>query len=61
MEKAETKAVKLGERKYVAFDNAKNEIIAFTRRRKSELKRRIAEARITVRGHTMGFNTGANR
>lgn len=41
----------------VKFDNAKYKAIAFTRRRKLELKGRIAEARITMHGDTMGFNT----
>lgn len=51
----------VGERNHIRFDNAKDETIVFTRRRKSELKSRIAETRFTVRVHTMRFNTEATR
>lgn len=46
---------------HVEFDNAKGEAIVFIRRRKPELKKRIANARITVREHTMDFNTDTMR
>lgn len=38
-----------------------DEMIAFTRKWKLELKRRIAEARVTVREHTINFNTEVAR
>lgn len=43
------------------FDNFKDEILAFTRRRRPELKRRLAGARITVKGYTLCFNTEVTR
>lgn len=46
---------------HVTFDNRKDEAIVIKRRRKLELKGRIAEARITVRGHMMDFNREATR
>lgn len=36
-------------------------MLTFTRRQKHDIKRRLAEARITVRGYTLGFNTEATR
>lgn len=47
------------ERSHVIFDNSKDKIILFTRRRKFDLGMRLAEARITVRVHTRRFNTEA--
>lgn len=43
------------------FDNAKDETIPFMRRRKPELKKRIAKGRFTILGHTMGSNIKATR
>lgn len=54
-------AVEMEDQNYVAFDNMKNEMIVFSRRRKQVPKRRIAEDRIILYGHTMGFNTEATR
>lgn len=51
----------MGERKHVAFDNAKDEAILFTQKSNPELKRRKIETKITVREHIMSFNTEANR
>lgn len=51
--------VKWGERKHVTFDNSKEEMIAFTRQRKADLQKRLAEAQITVSRHTKGFNVEA--
>lgn len=56
-----TKLEEWKERNYVAFDNLKNEAIAVRRRRKPELKMRIAETRFTVHRHTMSFNTEDTR
>lgn len=55
------KVVEWSERSYVAFDKFKDEMIAFTRRQKPGIGRKLADARITVRGHTLGFNTEATR
>lgn len=49
--------VERGERNHVAFDNSKHEILALTGCRKLDLKQRLAEARITVRGHIFRFIT----
>lgn len=49
-------AVEWGERNHVVFDNPKNEMLDFTRCQKSNLRQRLAEARMTVRGHIFGFN-----
>lgn len=38
-------------------DNFKNKILAITRRRKPDLERRLAKARITVQGYILRFNT----
>lgn len=57
LKRAEIKTVKWTERNYAVFDNFKNEIIIFTRSRKPDLKQKLAETRITVRDHTLGFNT----
>lgn len=46
---------------HITFDNTKDEAIAFTRTRKLEMKRTIAEERLTVRGQTVGFNNEATR
>lgn len=51
----------IGESNYVAFDNAKDEIITFRRTSKPELRRTISETRITVCRHTINFNTVATR
>lgn len=61
VEKVGVKAVEWEEQNHVAFGNAKDEMIAFTRSRKPELKRGIVEARVTVHGHIMRFNTKATR
>lgn len=50
-----------GERKHVAFDNLKDEMIVCTRRQKADLQSRIAKAKITVRGHILGFIVEATR
>lgn len=55
------KGVKWGERNHVVFDNFKTEMIAFTKRRKADLKRTLEKSRITVRGHTIGFNFETTR
>lgn len=57
MERVGIRAVEWRDRNHVAFDNSKNEILAFRRRRKPNQKQRLTEARITVRGHMLGFNT----
>lgn len=49
LEKAGAKVVGLRERNHVAFENVKDKAIAFMRRRKPELKKRIEKLRITVR------------
>lgn len=46
---------------YVAFYNSKDEIIAFIERRKLHIWRKLMDARITVRGHIIGFNTEKTR
>lgn len=51
------RAVEYGERNYVAFDNSKDEMIAFTQHQKPDLRRKLADAMIIVRGDTLGFNT----
>lgn len=50
-----------GEDNHIEFKNEKDGVIAFTRRGKMQLKRRIGETKITLRGHTIGFNTEATR
>lgn len=50
-----------GEDNHVQFHNTKDEVIAFTRRRKPELKKWIADSRITVCRHIMSFTTKAIR
>lgn len=50
-----------GERNHLTFDNSKNGMLAFTRGRKSDLKPRLAEDRVTVRGYTLGFKTVGTR
>lgn len=44
-----------------AFDNKEHEMIAFTRRRKLKLKRRILEARFSVCGPSIASNIKATR
>lgn len=61
LKRAGERTVKWEQDNHVDLDNAKDEAIAFKRRRKLKLKRRIAEARITVYGHIIGFNTQATR
>lgn len=51
--------VKWRERKHVEFDNSKNKIIYFTRPPKSDPKRKTAEARKIVTGHSLRFNTAS--
>lgn len=41
---------------YFAFNNANDDMIVFTSRKKPYLKRRIVKARVTVHRHTMIFN-----
>lgn len=55
------KAVKRGKRNHVAFDSSKNERITFTQYPKADLQKRLVEARITVRVHTMIFDVEATR
>lgn len=50
-----------GKYNHVEFDNKKDEEIAFMRRRKSELKKRIAKVRITVCRQIMKIHTEAIR
>lgn len=59
--KAGIKAVDWGERSYITLNNSKNKMITFTRRRKTALRNWLAEAQITVRGYTTGFNVEATR
>lgn len=61
LKRAMTKVVKEEEDNHISFDNVKDELIIFMRRRKPELKRRILEARVVVRKHTMSFNTQSTR
>lgn len=61
LEKARVKVVEWGQVNYVEFYNMKDETIAFMRKMKQELKRKIADARFIVRGHTMRFNMEATR
>lgn len=46
LEREEIRAVEWVERNHVALDNFKDEIIAFTRRQKPDLKRKLADAMI---------------
>lgn len=50
------KAVEWGERNHIAFKNSNDEMITFTRRWKPGLMWRLAQAKITVRSHTLGFH-----
>lgn len=59
--KSEIKVVESGERNHSEFYNFIDEIIAFTRHRKLDLKRKLLDTRIMVRGHTMSFNSEATR
>lgn len=59
--RAEIKVVEWGKRYHVAFDNSKNEIIAFIRQWKADLRKQLTEAEITVRGHTIRFNVEVSR
>lgn len=59
--KSRNQGVGEGERNHVTFPNSEYEILPFTRRRKVDLKRTLAEARITVGGHIIRFNTEATR
>lgn len=54
-------AVGWGEKNHVAFNNSKDGMIAFTWQGKGDLKKRLVEARIMVRGHIMGFNVEPTR
>lgn len=58
---AEIKVVKQVERNYVAFNNSKDDMIAFHRRRKAYQWKRLLEALKTVRKHTMKFNIEATK
>lgn len=53
--------MKSKKKNHVVFDNLKNEMIVFPRQRKADLKRRMTEGQILVRGHTMRFNVEATR
>lgn len=55
------KAVEWEEMNNIVFNNSQDEILAFTRCQKPDLKRRLAEARITDRDHTLWFNIEATR
>lgn len=59
--RAKIKAVKLGERDHVSFDNSKDDMIVYTRWRETDLQKRLTNTRITVRGNTMGFKVEATR
>lgn len=48
LERAGEKTIEWGERNQVEFNNAKHKAIKFKRRRKPELKRRIAKTRLSV-------------
>lgn len=50
-----------GERNHIAFDNCKEKMPAFTKHWKPDLRQRLTEVRITVSGHTLGFNTEVTR
>lgn len=52
-------AVKWVEGNHVVSDNSKDEMIGFTRQRKSDLRKWLGETQITVREHTMRFNIEA--
>lgn len=45
----------------MTFNNAKDEMLAFTRKKKSELKRTLAKARVIVHGHTIGIGADGTR
>lgn len=45
----------------MAFDNTKDEMITFTRGCKPDLRRKLTDVRIIVRGHTQGLNIEATR
>lgn len=45
----------------MAFDDSKDEMIPVTRRRKHNLRTKLAVPRIIVRGQNLGFNTGTTR
>lgn len=61
LERAGKKAVEWGEDNHVELDNRKDGAIAFTKRWELELKKRIAEVKVIVHGHNVGFNTEAPR
>lgn len=61
LEKSGVKPVKLEDQNHMKFNNTKNEMIVSTRRRRHDLKRMITDVRITLRGHTMSFNTEVTR
>lgn len=61
LERARERSVESEEDNHVEFHNTKDEAIAFIRKMKPELKRSIAEARITVRRPTMRFSMEPTR
>lgn len=59
--RAKMKAVEWRERNYVAFDNSKNKMIMFTRGRNLDLRKLLAQPRITIKRHNMRFNFKATK
>lgn len=51
----------MGESNHIAFNNSKDDMMAFTRRRNADMRRRLAEARISARMCTMRFNVEATK
>lgn len=49
------------ENNHVEFNNSNDKIIAFTQCKKPVPMRKLSDARITVRGHSLGFNKEATR
>lgn len=56
LERGGIRAGQWRKRNHVAFDNSRDEMLTFTRRKKPDLKQRIAEVRITVIGQRLRFN-----
>lgn len=46
---------------HVTFDNVKDKLISFMSRRNPELKRKISEARVMVRGHIIKIGKEVTR
>lgn len=61
LEIAGEKTVELEEDNHVEFNNAKDETIVFTRKRKLKLEMSIVEAIFTIWVQTMRFNMEATR